>query len=325
MRIRARARSLFSSLLRAAVLAASLAAAYGAQAAEPVFPPGSRIGLEPVAGVEVAKRFLGFEKAGGLSLAFFEMPEVAFRDLNTSFTADNLKQQAFTLKNREDVTLAEGRRGVLFTGEQAIGTQGNVVTLQKWLLLVADPSMTGLVVAQALPAATPDGGVRGMLTSVRLRPALSIDDQIGALPFKIGNRAGFRPVRVLGGNSVLLTEGPQDQMVSMEQPILVVADAVQPAPAADQREAFARAALASNQTIKDFAVERSQSYRQGGADWHEIVARGVDIPSGSPVIVSQTIRFRPDGYLRAVGIGRLDARDKLLPRFRQVVDSLEPK
>jgi hypothetical protein len=303
------------------VLAASTLAA---RAADPVYPPGSRIGLEPAGGVEVAKRFLGFEKPGGLTVAFFEMPEVAFRDLNTSFTADNLKQQAFTLKNREDVTLPEGRRGVLLSGEQAVGTQGNVVNIQKWLLLVADPGMTGLVVAQSLPGLDADG-MRGMLTSVRLRGALSVDDQVAALPFKVGNRAGFRPVRVLGGNSVLFTEGPQDQMVSMEQPILVVADAVQPPPAPEQREAFARAALASNQTIKDFAIERSQAYRQGGADWHEVVARGVDIPSGAPVIVSQTIRFRPDGYLRAVGIARLDARDKLLPRFRQVVDSLEPK
>lgn len=321
-----RIRSAIRGLARAALVAAGLAAAHGAPAAEAVFPPGSRIGLEPAGGVAVAKRFLGFEKSGGLTLAFFEMPEVAFRDLSTSFTADNLKQQAFTLKNREDVSLPEGRRGVLLTGDQAVGTQGNVVTLQKWLLLVADPSMTGLVVAQALPDAAPDSaGMRGMLTSVRLRPALSIDDQIAALPFKVGNRAAFRPVRVLGGNSVLLTEGPQDQMVSMEQPILVLADAVQPPPAAEQREAFARAALASNQTIRDFAVERSQSYRQAGADWHEIVARGVDIPSGAPVIVAQTIRFRSDGYLRAVGIARLDARDKMLPRFRTVVDSLEPK
>ena len=321
-----RIRAFLRTVATAGLLAGALAGPHAARAAEAVFPPGSRIGLEPAGGVEVAKRFLGFEKAGGLTLAFFEMPEVAFRDLNGSFTADNLKQQAFTLKNREDVTLPEGRRGVLLTGEQSIGTTGNVVTLQKWLLLVADPSMTGLLVAQALPAAAPDGaGVRSMLTSVRLRPALSIDDQVAALPFKVGARAGFRPVRVLGGNSVLFTEGPQDQMVSMEQPILVLADAVQPPPAADGREAFARAALASNQTIKDFSVERSQSYRQNGADWHEIVARGVDIPSGAPVIVSQTIRFRPDGYLRAVGIARLDARDKLLPRFRQVVDSLEPK
>lgn len=318
MRIRALARAFAVS---AALLTAGVG---GAHAADPVYPPGSRIGLEPSGGVEVAKRFLGFEKAGGLTVAFFEMPEVAFRDLANSFTADNLKQQAFTLKNREDVTLPEGRRGVLLSGDQAIGTQGNVLTLQKWLLLVADPTMTGLVVAQSLPGADA-AGMRGMLTSVRLRPALSLDDQVAALPFKVGNRAGFRAVRVLGGNSVLFTEGPQDQMVSMEQPILVVADAVQPPPGADQREAFARAALASNQTIKDFAVERSQGYRQNGADWHEVVARGVDIPSGTPVIVSQTIRFRPDGYLRAVGIARLDAREKLLPRFRQVVDSLEPK
>ena len=50
--------------------------------------------------------------------------------------------------------------------------------------------------------------MRGMLTGLRIRGALGLDEQVAALPFRIDDLAGFRPVRVLAGNSVLLTLGP---------------------------------------------------------------------------------------------------------------------
>jgi uncharacterized protein (DUF1778 family) len=100
---------------------------------------------------------------------------------------------------------------------------------------------------------------------------------------------------------------------------------VQPPPATEQRDAFARAALYSNQTMKDFVIERAQSYRQNGVDWHEIVARAVDQPTNVPVVVSQTIRFAPDGYLRALGVVREDQRSGVLAKFREVVDSVQVK
>jgi hypothetical protein len=114
-------------------------------------------------------------------------------------------------------------------------------------------------------------------------------------------------------------------MQNLEQPILVLAQAVQQPPTAEQRDGFARAALASNQTLKDFVIERSQSYRSNGVDWHEIVARAVDQPTNVPVVVSQTIRFAPDGYLRALGVVREDQRSGVLAKFREVVDSVQVK
>ncbi len=112
-------------------------------------------------------------------------------------------------------------------------------------------------------------------------------------------------------------------MSNLEQPILVIAQAVQAPTPQEQRDGFARASLYANQTMKEFVVERSQSYRQNGVDWHEMVARAVDIPSGLPVVVSQTIRFNPNGYIRAVGVARADQRADMLPLFRRVVDSLQ--
>jgi hypothetical protein len=37
----------------------------------------------------------------------------------------------------------------------------------------------------------------------------------------------------------------------------------------------------------------------------------------------QTIRFESDRYLRMVGMTREESRDRLLPRFRAVIDSVE--
>ena len=43
------------------------------------------------------------------------------------------------------------------------------------------------------------------------------------------------------------------------------------------------------------------------------------------MVVSQTIRFNPDGYLRAVGVVREDQREGVLAKFREVVDSVQLK
>ncbi|GJD28859.1 hypothetical protein PMNALOAF_0091 [Methylobacterium adhaesivum] len=310
----------------ATTLALLLGLTQGSFAADPIYPASSRFGFQPPADMVSSKRFSGFERIeGGATVSVVELPPNAFAELEQNFTDANLKQQGFVVSNRQAIKVAGDVDAVLFTGEQPAADPSAGPSIKKWMLLVGDPTVTGIIIAQTTPEAETDETMVNMLTSVHIRPELTLEQQVAALPFRIGDPAGFRPVRVLAGNSVLLTEGPKDQMTGLEQPILVLAQAVQPPPQAEQREAFARTALASNQTMKDFIVERSQSYRQNGVDWHEIVARATDTPSGTPVVVAQTIRFAPDGYLRAVGVVRADQREGVLARFREVVDSVQPK
>ena len=297
----------------------------GAGASDAVFPPGSRFGFDPPGDMSLSRRFSGFErKEGGATLSVVELPPNAFAELVSGFTDANLLNQGFAVEKREEVKIGDNE-GMLYTGEQPADPNTSAPAIRKWILVVGAPSVTGLVIAQALPDAETDATMRKMVTGVTLRPALSLTQQVDALPFRIADMAGFRPVRVLAGNSVLLTQGPKDQMQNLEQPILVLAQAVQQPPTADQRDGFARAALASNQTLKDFVIERAQSYRSNGIDWHEIVARAVDQPTNVPVVVSQTIRFAPDGYLRALGVVREDQRTGVLAKFREVVDSVQVK
>ncbi len=323
MPLRLFARRLAAAALVAAGLLAGSVSVLPARAQEVIFPPSSRFGFTPPSDMTISKRFTGFDRiGGGAMLSVVELPAGAYPELKQSFTDENLKTQGLTVQTREPVTLDGGAEGVLFTGEQT-PADGQNPAARKWLLIVGGADVTGIVIAQAAVDAETDETMRGMLTGLRIRGALGLDEQVAALPFRIADLAGFRPVRVLAGNSVLLTLGPRDQVSNLEQPILVIAQAVQAPTPQEQRDGFARASLYANQTMKEFVVERSQSYRQNGVDWHEMVARAVDIPSGLPVVVSQTIRFNPNGYIRAVGVARADQRADMLPLFRRVVDSLQ--
>jgi hypothetical protein len=306
--------------LAAAILSAVLSCT-AAGAAEPVFPPASRIGLVPPADMVPSRRFTGFEndeKAAAIMLT--EMPPEAYEQMGAGFTREALRRQGLDMTSREEVTLGS-RTGLLISGTMTRPVQG-----RKWLLAVKDSGLTAFIVAyvQGGPDGYSEQQMRDALKSVALRDPVSLDEQISALSFRVGDRAGFRPVKVLAGNSLLLTEGPADIVKGVEQPMVILAASLNaPPPAGERRNQFAQLALRSTQTLKDIRIERSEAFRFRGQDWHEIVARATHAESGQPLVVMQTIRFESDRYLRMVGMTREEGRDRLLPRFRAVIDSVE--
>lgn len=300
-----------------------LLASGAAYAADPTFPPGSRIGLVPPADMVPSEGIAGFRdpKTGG-AIATIEMPAEAYPSISASFADESLKAQGFALKSRETMKVGTGD-AMIISGEQ----NQNGVVVPKSVLLASEPGMTALVVAQSPPGASEadEAKMRDALKTVAFRAPLTIPEQLAALPFTMGDLAEFRPVRVMAGNSLLLTSGPSDAVQAVEQPIMIVAHSVAPPPPPDQRETMARQLLASNTFLTDTILERSQGFRQNGADWHEIVATAKDGRSGVPVLVLQTIRFVPGGYVRMVGIMKPEERDAVMPRFRRIVDSVAPK
>jgi hypothetical protein len=303
------------------VLAVLVALALPAAAlAEPIFPAGSRLGLVPPAPMTPSERFTGFEEPNGAAITLLEMPQEAFAELTRGLDLEALKAQGLTVESREDLRIDE-RPAVLVTGDQEVGG----VPVRKWVLVAQDASLTAFAVGQRLKESqVTDAAMRAALLSLAVRPPLSVDDQIAALPFRIGDRAGFRPVRAMGGNAIYLTDGPADQVAAAEQPILILARSNgPPPPPGPQRDAFARAALLESGILDKVAIERSETFRQKGAEWHEIVARAVDARSGQAVVVTQTLRFAPDHYMRMLGVARSEIRTAVLPRFRALFDSVE--
>ncbi|MBB4040431.1 hypothetical protein GGR34_002084 [Microvirga flocculans] len=292
-----------------------------ALAVEPVFPPASRIGLVPPKDMTVSRRFSGFEneeKATAITLV--EMPAAAYEQLVGGFTKEALKRQGLNETSREDVKLSQ-RAGVLIGGTLLGAVQG-----RKWILAVKGEDMAALVIADIRGGEDgySEAQMREALTSVALRGPVSLEEQVAAMPFRVGDKAGFRPVRAMTGNSVLFTDGPKDTIKAVEQPILIVASSLAvPPPPGERRNQFARAALNANQILKDIKIERSEAFRFKGQDWHEIVATATEAESGQPIVVMQTIRFESDRYVRMVGMTRTEQRSENLRRFRAVIDSVE--
>jgi hypothetical protein len=292
-----------------------------ALAAEPVFPPASRLGIVPPQDMVVSKRFTGFENEERAAvITFAEMPAQAYDQISAGLTKEALRKQGLDVKSRE--TLKLGTKSGILIG----GAMTGPVTGRKWLLVVKDADLTGLVIAQVRGGQDgySDAEIQESLKSVALRGTVSLEEQLSALPFRVGDKAGFRPVRVLAGNSVLYTDGPQDTIKAVEQPMVILAASLQPAPPpGEARNQFARVALNANQILKDVRIERSEAFRLKGQDWHEIVARAKEAESGQDIVVMQSIRFDGGRYVRMVGLTRAEQRDENLRRFRAIADGLE--
>ncbi len=311
-------------MLRLTTTLLALVAAAAAFAAEPVFPPGSRIGLVPPQSMKLARGIAGFQDpATGAAIVTMEMPAEAFQSVAAGFGDQALKSQGFALKSRDKVMIGK-LEGTLVSGEQT----ENGRNVPKSVLLTGDGTLTALVIAQLPIGATQAARdqVNAALKTVALRAPLTTEQQVAALPFTLADPAGFRPVRAIAGNALLMTDGPKDVVRDAEQPIMIVAQSFAPGPTTpEQRDLFAKQALVANSMLKDTVYERAQGFRLGGADWHEIVAKGKDGASSQPVIVMQTIRFSSDGYLRMLGVAREEKRDDVMPRFRRIVDGVALK
>src|SRR3954468_5427975 len=72
------------------VVALSFAALSPAAAADPVFPPGVRIGMTPLVGLAPAKAFAGFETEDhSVKVLIAELPAAAYGEVKTAFKTNS--------------------------------------------------------------------------------------------------------------------------------------------------------------------------------------------------------------------------------------------
>jgi hypothetical protein len=294
----------------------------GVAQAEPTFQTAGRIGLELPSGFMQSDRFPGFEHPGtGATIIVAELPREAWANLRGTMSDKALEAQNITIESRETVTVA-GSDAVLLRGKQKLGA----VTAEKWILVVGYPTVTGLVTYQvadmAIGAHKPEE-IRAALLSTSFRAPVTIGEQLSTLPFTIGVLDGFRVDRVLGGSTAIIIE--EGASAESEPALLVVAASKGGSPPEPERDNFARRAIAGLNIVRDVTVETSAEGPIGGDEGHELIGQAFDSRSGAPVGFVQWLRFRPDGYVRYVGIMPADQRDRLVPMFRKIRDSVEPR
>ena len=295
-----------------------------ARAADAVFPVGSRLGLVPPAGIKAASTYLGFEDPpNNVYIRLVALPADAFSDIERTMTNDALKKQGMTVEKRESVPVA-GASAMLVTVRQDTATG----RIRKWLLITPIDNLTALVSLE-MPAAGPapysDAVVRATLISLAARSHVPLAEQLAMVPFKLGDTAGMRLVRVVPGVAVQFTDGPKDAVEATEQPQLVIA-AVPGGPAdARDRDQFARDAMRGFPALKDVRIVSSEPMRIGGQSGHEVRALGKDVQTGLDVEMVQWLRFGTGAYLRILGFAPKDKWADTFMRFRAVRDGLEPR
>jgi hypothetical protein len=303
------------------LIAAWTGLAVGAPAAhsEPVFPPGLRIGLEPPGGMTVSTRFPGFEDIGrNAVIAILDLPGTAYRELETA--AFSKTQRDLQDAKRESFPFESGI-GFLISGTG----QQNGVPVRRWSLLAmavdTAQNLTMLINVEVPEAALPvysDAIIRKALASVTFRPA-PIQEQLGLMPFKFRDLAGFQVMQVLPTGSAILGEAKSD--TNEPQPFMIVsAERNGPASAAD-RGLFARDLMA-NAPVAELTIQSAEPMRINGAPGHEIRAQGKG-PMGDRVSLVQWLRFGTGGFLRIVGVSPADKWDQAFGRFRTVRDAID--
>jgi hypothetical protein len=330
----------FASRLRAglAALFAVTVLALPAQAADPVYPLGSRIGLVPPAGMAASDEFSGFaDQAKDAVILLAVLPADAFSQIEKTMDADALKKQGITLDKREPVQLGIGK-AFLFTGREV----AEKTHYRKWLLVAAMGEVTALVNVQAPESsAYSEQVVRAALMTLSLRATIPDAEQLSLLPFTVGELAGFHVNRVLRGRALMLSDAPSESAKDAAKdvakdaakdaapagiPAHLLIAAVPGGPTeADDRGKFARLAFGEIAGLRDVHLTMSEPLRIGRQSGYQTMAEAKDAGTGVDVQVVQWLRFGSGGFLQMVGVGPTDNWTNVLARLRTVRDSIDPK
>lgn len=284
------------------------------------FLPGKSVGMKPPSGFRRSGTFAGFEYLEtGSSFLFAEFPAQAYRQMSDGMTKTALAGQGITVNSRKPVSI-NGVEGLLISGTQTLNGQA----FDKWLLLLGSKSVAVMVSAQGLSGTSLNNkNVMAAFNSIRIRAPQGLDEQLAELPFSIGTLAGFRIIRTVTGNGVLLTKGPKDVIADASQPVVIVVRPI----AAEYPTNVAPAALSEQmlRTVKSVTITsigKSRKTSVAGADGHELNGVAKHTASGEQVRVFQWLRLESGKQIRVLAILAVDQTTALLPELRKLAANL---
>jgi hypothetical protein len=310
--------------IRLFVLVSVLVLAPAAWAADVVFPPGSRLGIAPPAGMTPSHNFFGFEdRTHNVAIIMVALPPDAYAEIDKNTDAETLKKQGVTFEKREEFVLPAGK-AFLVTGRQEV----EQTKLHKWIVIASLPDLTAVVTAQIpddASATYPEDTVRAALSSLTVRGSVPVEEQLSLLPFRVSDLAGFRVGGLLAGRAVMLTDAAPEASSPATAPQIVIAIAPgAPSQSAD-RDAFARDVFSTVPNLRDVRITSAEPLRIIGQQGHQIMARGKDNTSGADVTIVQWLRFGGNAYMQLIGVAPTDTWTPAYARFRQVRDGIEPR
>ena len=311
---------LFSAL--AFLVMASLPATVGrALAADPVFPPGARVGMTPLVGLVPAKTFSGFTTEDqGVKVLVAELPVSAYNDVTNGFKTNQPGGPAI-----KPESLETGAGTAYYTAETVKNASG---VFRHYSMILSGGTFSGYVDVQVPENATriySDDAVRQMLASAIIRKEVPVDEQLALMPFKVSNLGDFKHVRALGATGALLLADGEEETGFEAAPFMVIGLMAATPAQADDRARFADQAARAIPGMHTGKITMSEPVRIDGMAGYET---RIDATSGrddTPVTLVQWLRFGGGGSMRIIGSAPRDQWEKAFPRFRAVRDAIEPR
>jgi hypothetical protein len=292
-------------------------------AADPVFLPGSRVGLIPPPGMTESTSFQGFEdRTQRVALLVSEVSAQTYGKIAQDFTPEVIRASGMEEISRETVRLASGDGLLVVTRQDENGT-----ALRKWALLFRAEDLTVTVIGvvpEAARNAYPDTAMRAAFASVVIRAKLTPDEMLAVLPYRLDDLGGFRLLRASPDGTAVMTLGPNETTLPAEQPYFMIAPRAEEPPQAAERERFAQRMMAGFLNRPNVRVVNSEALRISGVPGYQIVALTTDQRTGEELGMVQWLRFGP-GVVQMFGMARRDQWAEVLARMRAIRDGFGAK
>ncbi|HEY0568056.1 MAG TPA: hypothetical protein VGD13_08000 [Xanthobacteraceae bacterium] len=297
---------------------ASLSAAF---AADPIFPPGVRVGLTPLVGLVRAKTFVGFETEDqGVKVLVAELPADAYGEVMSAFKANPAGSGGIKPESIETPA------GIAYYTAETAKLGAN--TVRRYSMILPGGTFSGYVAVQVPENASKiytDEAVRQMFASAVIRKEVPVEEQLGLMPFKISELSAFKNIRTLApGAAIVLADG--DEAAGFEAAPFMVIGMVGSVPAQpEDRGRFAQQAATTIPGVREARITMSEPQRIDGTAGYETRIDAISGKDNTPVTVVQWLRFGGSSALRILGSAPRDDWSKAFPRFRAVRDGIQPR
>ena len=292
-------------------------------AADPVYPPGARVGMTPLVGLAPARTFTGFETEDhSVKVLIAELPAAAYGEVKTAFKTNSFPGPNPIKPESLQTAAGEG----FYTAESA---KDGDTSVRRYSMIVPGDAFSGYVAMQVPENATKiysDDAVRQMFATAVVRKEVPIEEQLGMLPFKVTELSAFKNVRTLApGSTILLADGNEE--TGIEASSFMVIGVIASAPTLpEDRGRFAQQAAGQIPGLRDGRITMSEPLRIDGSPGYETRVEATSGKANIPVTVVQWLRFGSGNQaLRIIASTPRDEWSKAFPRFRAVRDGIQPR
>ena len=290
-------------------------------AADPVFPPGVRVGMTPLVGLARAKSFVGFETEDqNVKVLVAELPAQAYGEVMNAFKANPAGTGGI---KPESIETSAGL--AYYTAENAKDGANNV---RRYSMILPGGTFSGYVAVQVPENASKiytDEAIRQMFASAAIRKEVPVEEQLGLMPFKLSELSDFKTVRTLAvGAAMILADGNEESGFEVAPFMVVGVIGATPAQPED-RGRFAQQAATTIPGVRDARITMSEPIRIDGQPGYETRIDATSGKDNTAVTVVQWLRFGGANAVRIIGSAPRNEWTKAFPRFRAVRDGIQPR